>query len=773
MWTGWLALVAAPSPGATASGSATPRGAPAAERAALRERARILLERRELARRDGGIPLDPLQRDLRALADSLADARLDSLAAMVRYRAAGVLSRLERRDEAERQLTLSIADALRARSVRDELAARALLVDWRSDRDPDDGLVAARALLRRQEALGNLVGQGEALASLARSSGRVGRWPESLAYARRAAAVLDRGRNTRLQVFALTQCSQALRFLGRHPEALAFADSAIRLGRRDRSGAPLARALLERATILRTLGRLDDGLASASEALALDRRLGDLRHETTSRLFRTSLLYDAGRFHEMLLESDSLRLPGHEDPVVDVRAAGARGLALVELGRLAEADTLLDRALSRFEKSLASIDRDEDRAGALDHASVAHDTWARCRLRLAGPEAGLRALERSGALESRRRLGGGAPLDPAVLHGHLRATRAALIVYSEGLAGTGFACILADGELRAVEIPPGKTREDARTAMVFLESGHLDRPARAALERIAARWVHPVARSLPAGIERLAIVPPSALASFPFEVLSVAPTDPAAGEGGLGASAVAPARVGERWAVSYLPAAAALLTLAARTPGRGVVSFADAPAQGLPGLRASRVEARAMAGSHGTLVIGAAATGRRFDALVRDCGVMHVATHAVVDPIRPGSSGLRLAGPDGLVTAARIESLSTNADLVVLSGCRTARGAIHGREGAFGLARAFLVAGARSVVTTLWDVEDRNAARVVAAFGDALRQGLPRDEALRRGRRALDGVRNAARDRWAFVLIGTGGDPVNALRGGRSGGPGK
>ena len=92
-------------------------------------------------------------------------------------------------------------------------------------------------------------------------------------------------------------------------------------------------------------------------------------------------------------------------------------------------------------------------------------------------------------------------------------------------------------------------------------------------------------------------------------------------------------------------------------------------------MNASRDEARAIAIKDAKVWTGEHATSARLlDPLVQDAAVLHFATHAVNDPRRPERSHLRLAGKHGDLTAAKVESLGLHADLVSLSGCRTAGG---------------------------------------------------------------------------------------------------
>jgi CHAT domain-containing protein len=79
-------------------------------------------------------------------------------------------------------------------------------------------------------------------------------------------------------------------------------------------------------------------------------------------------------------------------------------------------------------------------------------------------------------------------------------------------------------------------------------------------------------------------------------------------------------------------------------------------------------------------------------------------------------------------------------------------------EGVMGLTRVFLYAGARSVVVSLWDVNDAATAELMRRFYQGLKSGLPKDTALRRAKLALArGSNEAWRSPyyWApFVLVG-------------------
>jgi CHAT domain-containing protein len=116
-----------------------------------------------------------------------------------------------------------------------------------------------------------------------------------------------------------------------------------------------------------------------------------------------------------------------------------------------------------------------------------------------------------------------------------------------------------------------------------------------------------------------------------------------------------------------------------------------------------------------------------------------------------------------VVRAAAVETLSLRADLVVLSACRSGVGHAVLGEGAFGLPRSLLVAGCRSVVGSLWDVEDAATRRFMRRFYRELTAGRPRDRALREAGRALEREGVPYRDWAGFFLTGVGHEPVAAL----------
>jgi CHAT domain-containing protein len=140
-------------------------------------------------------------------------------------------------------------------------------------------------------------------------------------------------------------------------------------------------------------------------------------------------------------------------------------------------------------------------------------------------------------------------------------------------------------------------------------------------------------------------------------------------------------------------------------------------------------------------VLEAEATPERARQLVQNARVVHFACHARADGVDPLGSGLLLspAGSDaGLLTAAEVVSRwRLRADVVMLSACETAVGQVRRYEGMYGLARAFLYVGARSVGASLWRVSDASTARLMGAFYREYARGAGKAEALRQAQVGL------------------------------------
>lgn len=154
--------------------------------------------------------------------------------------------------------------------------------------------------------------------------------------------------------------------------------------------------------------------------------------------------------------------------------------------------------------------------------------------------------------------------------------------------------------------------------------------------------------------------------------------------------------------------------------------------------------------------------------------ILHFATHALAnDEINYATqpalilsqAGVQGKAP-GFLQFNDILQLKLDADLVVLSACDTGLGKLREGEGIVGLTRAFFYAGAASIVSSLWKVEDQSTSLLMEGFYRRLKQGQSKSEALRQAKLELlqskvnlkaSGTREslASPFYWApFVLIG-------------------
>lgn len=149
--------------------------------------------------------------------------------------------------------------------------------------------------------------------------------------------------------------------------------------------------------------------------------------------------------------------------------------------------------------------------------------------------------------------------------------------------------------------------------------------------------------------------------------------------------------------------------------------------------------------------------------LVANAQRVHFATHGYVDEVRPELSALVLtsaAGQDGDLTVSEIFNMKLKADLLVLSACDTGRGEEVRGEGVVGLTRAFLYAGAKSLVVSLWPVVDRPTARFMEQFYQTLKTTASKAEALRTAKLQMIQSGQANPYFWApFILSGNPGSP--------------
>jgi CHAT domain-containing protein len=142
-------------------------------------------------------------------------------------------------------------------------------------------------------------------------------------------------------------------------------------------------------------------------------------------------------------------------------------------------------------------------------------------------------------------------------------------------------------------------------------------------------------------------------------------------------------------------------------------------------------------------------------------------------------SGLALAGAntwlrggsppieaeDGILTAEDVSGLDLlSTELVVLSACETGLGEIHAGEGVFGLRRSFVVAGAKTLVMSLWKVPEEETQELMEDFYRLVMKGQPVAEALREAQLAIRARYPDVVDWGAFICQGDPGSIGSEIR---------
>jgi CHAT domain-containing protein/Tfp pilus assembly protein PilF len=157
------------------------------------------------------------------------------------------------------------------------------------------------------------------------------------------------------------------------------------------------------------------------------------------------------------------------------------------------------------------------------------------------------------------------------------------------------------------------------------------------------------------------------------------------------------------------------------------------------------------------------ATEERLKALnLASFKILHFATHSLIDENAASRSALVLtrdshSAEDGFLQAGEIYNLKLNADLVVLSACQTAGGKMEKGEGIQGLGRAFFCAGSKSVMASLWNINDRSTAHFMKLFYGCMAEGKAVQEAIRLAKIKMCRSGDSPPYYWAaFVLIGQG-----------------
>lgn len=149
-----------------------------------------------------------------------------------------------------------------------------------------------------------------------------------------------------------------------------------------------------------------------------------------------------------------------------------------------------------------------------------------------------------------------------------------------------------------------------------------------------------------------------------------------------------------------------------------------------------------MAADHhfpGQTFVDDAASETQFLQMAPKSKIIHLATHAIANDRFPMQSGLLFSKDekeDGFLNTLEIYNLDLSADLAVMSACNTGYGAITDGEGVMSLGRAFLYAGCKSIVMSLWLANDQSTSSIIQDFYEYSANGFSKNESLKKAKLA-------------------------------------
>jgi tetratricopeptide (TPR) repeat protein len=302
-----------------------------------------------------------------------------------------------------------------------------------------------------------------------------------------------------------------------------------------------------------------------------------------------------------------------------------------------------------------------------------------------------------------------------------------------------YAFVLNGTAVKGFKLDGKGVEDDVRALRGAIESGASAPPlARALYDRL----IRPLARDIPG--TKLTISPHGSLHYLPFPALFD-------GERYLI----------DRYSLRVVPSAGVLAYLKPDAPAKSGKLLAlgnpdlGNPAYDLPNAQQEALQVAKLFPDSRALV-RQQASKTAIKELGSSFEMLHFASHAKFDPDSPLNSGLYLARgseADGRLTVRDLYSLRLDARLVTLSACETGVGKVLSGDDVIGLTRGFLYAGARSIVASLWEVDDAATAELMISFYKHLASLGPR-EALRQAQLEARAKHPAPRLWAAFEITG-------------------
>ena len=506
-------------------------------------------------------------------------------------------------------------------------------------------------------------------------------------------------------------------------------------------------------------------IESFTLALQLGERSGAKRSTMTSLLYRGETLLRARRPADAEADFEASRRTADDLGAQEEKWRSDYGLARVAAatGNLARSDDLLRESIATIESMRKASSTASGRTGFLIERRDVYDLLLEHLASGPNPDvkAIFRLMEQGRARVLQDHLNSGianlddlrrrVPADSLIVEYWLGVRSLASIAISAGDAQLHFRR-LTDADVSTLEELPAVLADPERPTWMT--------PARAAAN-VLLKDISALNNS---ALRRIEIVPDGNLGRIPFEAL--------------------PHRDGlmiDRFTITYLPFASAfradenirrpwqppwkdmMIGFADPQPGReaGAIDLTSATHSDIPNATREVRNAAAAVGGRCDLYLGREARKAALVNAQPGTPVLHFATHAFADLQNPDRSYVLFAGEahgfDYLFLNEAASLRAAEGSLVTVSACDSGSGQGERGEGIRSFSTAFLGAGARTVITSLWRVGDKPAAELMTRFYGFLASGDTASEALRKAKLAFRKSAGSASHPvyWAaFVLTG-------------------
>lgn len=419
------------------------------------------------------------------------------------------------------------------------------------------------------------------------------------------------------------------------------------------------------------------------------------------------------------------------DPVTSLEARAGMARALIEAGDPRRAEQALQAALSAVDKQRSQLIKDESKLSYFASRIGLYQDYVEFLMSEGRPEEALAVAEASRARilsdQFQQRV---APhrWSAADLKRAARNRGEVLLSYWLSPKRSYVWAVTADS-VSAFPLPPENEIRKMVTAYSDVIQAQRD-PLEAehpAGRRLSEALLQPLQHLLPAS-GKVTLVPDGALHALNFETL-------------LRFDSPHPKYLGENVSFTITPWLGALAEVRAQghraREDALIIGNPEAGTDGYPRLEFAGAEITAvrqsLAGRSQEILEGQRATANLYrDSRPGRFSLIHFAAHAAANRENPLESAIILSGAprESRLTAREVVAVPLTADLVTVSACRSGVARTYSGEGMVGLSWAFLRAGARNVIASLWNVNDRSTALLMSRLYQELARGAPPAYAL-------------------------------------------